>query len=102
MIFVIAESILKDEAATAEFIRIAKANLATVRAEKGCISYNLTEDCKEGAAAANARPNVLTFVECWESMEALQNHLAAPHMKAFMEKVGGLRTGKSLKIVTPV
>ena len=34
MIFVIAESILKDEAATAEFIRIAKANLATVRAEK--------------------------------------------------------------------
>ena len=102
MIFVIAESILKDEAATAEFIRIAKANLATVRAEKGCISYNLTEDCKEGSAAANARPNVLTFVECWESMEALQNHLAAPHMKAFMDKVRPLRTGKTLKIVTPV
>jgi len=102
MIFVIAESVLKDEAATAEFIKIAKANIPTVLAEKGCISYNLTTDCTEGPAAANARANVLTFVECWESMEALQNHLAAPHMKAFMEKVGGLRIGKSLKIVTPV
>ena len=102
MIYVIAESFMKDEAAAAEFIRIAKANIPTVRAEKGCISYNLTEDCKEGSAAANARPNVLTFVECWESMEALQNHLAAPHMKAFMEKVGSLRSGKTLKIVTPV
>lgn len=102
MIFVIAESILKDEAAAAEFIKIAKANLPVVRAEKGCISYNLNTDCMEGAAAANARANVLTFVECWESMEALQNHLAAPHMKAFMEKVGNLRTGKSLRIVTPV
>ena len=102
MIFVIAESILKDEAATAEFIRIAKANIPTVRAEKGCISYNLNADCKEGPAAANAKANVLTFVECWESVEALQAHLAAPHMKAFMEKVGPLRIGKSLKVVTPV
>ena len=102
MIFVIAESVMKDERCTAEFIRLAKANIPTVRAEKGCISYNLTADSREGSAAANARANVLTFVECWESMEALQNHLAAPHMKAFMEKVAGLRTGKSLKIVTPV
>ena len=102
MIYVIAESIMKDEAAAAEFIRIAKANIPTVRAEKGCISYDLTADCKEGPAAADARANVLTFVECWENMEALQNHLAAPHMKAFVEKVAGLRTGKTLKIVTPV
>jgi len=29
-------------------------------------------------------------------MEALQDHQAAPDMKAFMGKAGGLRTGKSL------
>ena len=102
MIYVIAESVMKDERCRAEFIEIAKANLATVRAEKGCISYDLNTDCTEGPAAANARPNVLTFVECWESIEALQNHLKAPHMQAFKEKVCDLRAGSVLKIVTPV
>ena len=72
MIFVIAESIMKDENCKAEFIRIAKANIPTVRAEKGCISYELNEDCKEGPAAQRANPKALTFVECWESIEALQ------------------------------
>ena len=102
MIFVIAESIMKDENCKAEFIRIAKANIPTVRAEKGCISYELNEDCTTGPAAKNAKANVLTFVECWESIEALQNHLQAPHMKAFAEKVRSLRDGSSLKVVTPV
>ena len=102
MIFVIAESIMKDENCKAEFIRIAKANIPTVRAEKGCISYELNEDCKEGPAAQKTNPMILTFVECWESIEALQAHLQAPHMKAFMEKVRSLREGSSLKVVTPV
>ena len=102
MIYIIAESCLKDENCKTEFIKIAKANLPVVRAEAGCISYDLNEDCTTGPAAANARANVLTFVECWESMEALQKHLAAPHMKEFVEKVRGLRSGSSLKVVTPV
>ena len=102
MIYVIAESVLKDECCKAEFIKIAQANIPTVRAEKGCISYDLNTDCTDGPAAANAKTNVLTFVECWESMEALQQHLAAPHMKAFVEKVRNLRTGSALKVVTPV
>ncbi|MBO4649209.1 MAG: antibiotic biosynthesis monooxygenase [Lentisphaeria bacterium] len=101
MIYVIAESVLKP-GCREEFIRLAKANIPTVRAEKGCISYDLNSDCTEGPAAANAKANVLTFVECWESLEALQAHLAAPHMKAFVEKVRPLREGNSLKVVTPV
>ena len=101
MIYVIAESVLKP-GCREEFIRLAKANIPTVRAEKGCISYDLNADCTEGPAAANAKANVLTFVECWESLEALQAHLAAPHMKAFVEKVRPLREGNSLKVVTPV
>lgn len=101
MIFVIAESVIKN-GCREEFIRIAKANIPTVRAEEGCISYDLNEDCKEGPAAQNARTNVLTFVECWESPAHLQKHLQAPHMKAFVEKVRGLREGSALKVVTPV
>ena len=101
MIYVIAESTLKP-GCKAEFIRLAKANIPTVRAEKGCISYDLTEDCPQGPAAANARENVLTFVECWESLEALQAHLAAPHMKAFAARARELRESSVLKVVTPV
>ena len=101
MIYVIAESILKS-GCKAEFIQIAKANIPTVRAEEGCISYDLNEDCLTGPAAANARADVLTFVECWESIEHLQKHLQAPHMKTFVEKVRNLREGSSLKVVTPV
>ena len=101
MIYVIAASTLK-AGCKEEFIRIAKANIPTVRAEKGCISYDLTEDCKQGPAAGNANDNVLTFVECWESLEALQAHLAAPHMKVFAEKARQLRESSVLKVVTPV
>ncbi len=101
MIYVVAESLLKP-GCREEFIQIAKANIPTVRAEKGCISYDLNSDCTEGPAAQNAAENRLTFVECWESIEALKAHLAAPHMKAFMEKVRPLRESSTLKVVTPV
>ena len=101
MIYVVAESLLKP-GCREEFIRIAKANIPTVRAEKGCISYDLNEDCTEGPAAQNAVENRLTFVECWESIDALRAHLAAPHMKAFIEKVKPLRESSTLKVVTPV
>jgi len=101
MIYVVAESLLKP-GCREEFIRIAKANIPTVRAEKGCISYDLNADCTEGPAAQNAVENRLTFVECWESIDALRAHLAAPHMKAFVEKVKPLRESSILKVVTPV
>ena len=102
MIYVVATSELK-EGCREKFIEIAKANIPNVLAEEGCIMYQLNGNFDSGLPAQkDLDPNALTFVECWESMEALQNHLAAPHMKAFMEKVGGLRTGKTLKIVTPV
>ena len=99
MIFVIAVSTLK-ESCRAEFIRLAKANIPTVRAEEGCISYELTEDDDSGFSPVDK--NVLTFVECWESPEHLRKHLAAPHMKAFCEKVKDLRVSSSLRVITPV
>ena len=101
MIYVVAESKLKP-GCREEFIRLAKANIPTVRAEKGCISYDLNEDCSEGPAAGNADENRLTFVECWESIDALRAHLDAPHMKAFAAKARELRESSSLKVMTPV
>ena len=100
MIYVIATTVLK-EGCREKFIELAKANLANVRAEKGCISYVLNDDCETDLPAAK-RPGTLTFVECWESLDALKAHLAAPHMKAFAAAAKDLRTGSELRVVTPV
>ncbi len=102
MIYVIATSELKPEFKD-EFIRISKENIPNVLAEKGCIFYQLNGDFASGMAAQELTgENTLTFVECWESIEHLNAHLQAPHMKVFMEKVGDMRLSSSLKILTPV
>lgn len=96
MIYVIASSELKD-GCKARFVEIAKANIPNVLAEEGCISYVLNEDIDAGLPAQKeVRANVVTFVECWESLEHL------PHMKAFAEKVRELRNSSALNVVTPV
>ena len=100
MIYVIATTVLK-EGCREKFIELTKANLATVRAEKGCIFYGLNEDCATDLPSVK-KPDTLTFVECWEDLDALKAHLASPHMKAFAANVKNLRTGSELRIVTPV
>ena len=102
MIFVIATSELK-EGFRNEFIEIVKNNIPKVHAEAGCISYTLTGDFESGFdAQVKTGENVVTFVECWESIDHLKKHLQAPHMKVFMENVKDLRKGSSLKVLTPV
>ena len=102
MITVIATSVLKP-GCREKFIELTKANYANVLAEKGCISYVLNENMPSGMAAQCQLPaDTLVFVECWESLEALKAHLAAPHMEAFREAVTPMRLSSELRIVTPV
>ena len=102
MIFVIATSELKPEY-KADFIEAVKANIPKVHAEAGCISYELAGDVESGLAPqVKCGDNVLTFVECWESLDHLKAHLAAPHMAEFKEKVKDMRVSSSLKILSPV
>ena len=102
MIYVIAVSELKPGCRD-EFIAAVKDNLAKVRAEDGCISYTLTGDFDSGFdAQLKSGENVLTFVECWESIDHLKNHLNAPHMQQFKEKVKDMRKSSSLKILSAV
>ena len=102
MIYVVAASELR-EGCRETFIEIAKANIPNVLAEDGCIMYQLAENFDSGfPAQKDLDPNVLTFIECWESLDHLKQHLQAPHMKVFMEKVKDLRKSSSLKILSPV
>ncbi len=69
-----------------EYVDLLKGVAATVRQEKGCIQYVPTVDLEAGALPQSLDKNMVVLLEKWESMEALQNHLATPHMAAYFKK----------------
>ena len=71
--------------------------------EKGCISYGPTIDVDSKLdVQIGPRDNVVTVVEAWESVEALQAHLAAPHMDTYREKVKDMVVGMQIQVLSPV
>lgn len=84
------------------FLAAFKANVPKVLAEDGCIRYEPSVDVDTGIAAqGGVRPNVVTIVETWESVDHLKAHLAAPHMATYREKVKDLVVGVKLQVVQP-
>jgi len=74
-----------------------------VRAESGCLEYELTEDVETGLPPQGpARPDTVTIVERWESLDALRAHLAAPHMAGYGAEVKPLRLGVRLQVLRPL
>ena len=101
MIHVIATIELKPRCRE-RFLEIFHRNVPLVRAEKGCLNYEPTQDIETGLAAQGPiRDNVVTVVEAWEGIEALQAHLGAPHMTAYREQVKDLVQGVTLQVLQP-
>ena len=74
-----------------------------VHAEEGCIEYGPTVDLETDISAQGpARPDVVTVMEKWESLEALQAHLVAPHMLEYREGVKDLVQETIIQVLTPV
>ena len=70
-----------------EILKHARANLAAVRAEKGCIEYGPVIDAENALGfQTKLGPDTFIVVEKWESMDALKAHAAAPHMAAYGAK----------------
>ena len=59
-----------------------KGLIETTRAEPGCINYDLHESPDS--------PGLFMFHENWTSKQHLEDHLARPHLKAFLEKADAL------------
>jgi quinol monooxygenase YgiN len=101
MIYVIATVEVKPgkrEAFLAEFHR----NIPNVRAEKGCIEYGPTVDVKTDIKAQiPLRENTVTIVEKWESLQALQVHLQAPHMGEYRARVKDIVASVTLQVLEP-
>ena len=85
-----------------EILNHARANLAAVRAEKGCIEYGPVID-SENALPFQTKlgPDTFVVVEKWESMDALKAHAAAPHMAAYGAKTKEHIASRVIHILSP-
>ena len=82
-----------------EFLRLFGSVVPLVREEKGCVQYLAATDYDSGLPPQVFDKDMVTILEKWESIEALRNHLATPHMAAYFEKEKGLTEGSSIKIL---
>ncbi len=98
MINVIA-SIRVKTGSLSDFLEIFKANMPKVREEKGCIEYVPAVDIDAKLPPQILDENVVTIIEKWENLEALRDHLKAPHMLAYSETVKNMVSGLSLKVL---
>ncbi len=89
----------KREAFLAEFHRL----MPHVQAEAGCVEYGPTVDLPTRIAVQlPLRENVVTVVEKWATLDALQAHLAAPHMEKYREQVKDVVLRVQLQVLQPV
>lgn len=73
-----------------------------VHAESGCIEYGPAIDIASPISVQDpVRENVVTVIEKWESIEALQSHLGAIHMAEYRMKVKNFVSGVRLQILQP-
>lgn len=74
-----------------------------VRDEQGCVEYGPTIDVDTGIEMFGAvDPNRVTILERWETVDALQAHLVAPHMIEYRPKVKELIEQVEAVVTEPV
>ena len=85
-----------------DFLAAFRQLVPQVRAEAGCLEYGPAVDLATPiAGAAPVREDVVTVLEKWESVKALQDHLAAPHMLQYREKVKDIVAGVEIRVLAP-
>lgn len=71
-----------------------------VHAEAGCIEYGPAIDVASGLdAQQSVGDDAFLVIEKWESLAHLHDHLAAPHMAAYRERVKDLISGVTLNVL---
>jgi len=85
-----------------KLIEIFTRNIPSVLAEEGCMQYTLTTDTDSGIDIQSKDSSILTVIEKWASKEALQAHLAAPHMNQYRKDTHGMTEGLDLRVLQDV
>jgi quinol monooxygenase YgiN len=86
MITIVAKKLIK-QGKVEEFKVLAENLINESRKESGCIAYNLYEDSNNC--------NILTFIEEWESKEAIKLHNNSKHFITIVPKLADLQEGKT-------
>ena len=85
-----------------DFLDALRQLVPKVLAEEGCVEYGPWVDVPTNVPAQpHLRHNVVTVVEKWESIQALEVHLLAPHMIEFRRTTEPIRAGVTLQILEP-
>ena len=83
-------------------LALARANLAAVRAEKGCIEYGPAIDAEGiGGFQTKAGADTIFVIEQWQDADALKAHAAAPHMAAYAGKTKDFIASRAIHILQP-
>jgi len=83
----------------ADFLKHFNDNVPVVLAEQGCVEYFPAVDIDSGLDIQQSDPDAVTVIEKWTSLDALNDHLAAPHMASYQQKVKDLVVSVSLKVL---
>jgi quinol monooxygenase YgiN len=85
------------------FLELARQVSAEVRREAGCIAYEYTLDVQSPLPTQEpVQANRLTLIEKWESLEALEAHMSAPHMKLFGPRMQPLRESVAIRVTRDI
>ena len=93
MISVIAKFDVKKDKVD-EFLVHAKRLVEESRKEAVNVSYNLNRDAMED--------NIFTFIEVWESLEGLKEHMNTKHFKEIIGAVDSLKNSLEIKTLKEV
>jgi len=83
----------------AHLLEVFKEVIPTVRAEQGCIEYNVAVDI-DGADPAFG-PETYLVIERWQSLPALKAHAVAPHMVGFGERARDMIAARAVHVLEP-
>ena len=86
MITIVAKNSIK-QGKVEEFKILAEKLINESRKEKGNVSYNLYQDANNS--------NVLTFIEEWESKDAINIHNSSKHFTTIVPEFAGLQESNS-------
>ena len=90
------------EGMRAEFLEAFHELMPHVHAEEGCIEYGPAVDVATPIELqAPLQENIVTVIEKWESVAALEAHLVAKHMQENREKVKDIVAGINIQILEP-
>ncbi len=85
-----------------EILKIFRANMPAVHAEKGCIEYGPVIDAEGvGGIQTKLGPDAFVVVEKWESLEALKAHATSPHMAAYGAKTKEMIASRVIHVLSP-